>query len=79
MGMRFDGSSDDEHNMYDDMFYNFLLNAAGQKPRQSLIFRKFREWMKRDCREESSEEKQRMRRKLTRHQMDVVFDIDDKR
>ena len=22
MGMRFDGSSDDEHNMYDDMFYN---------------------------------------------------------
>lgn len=29
MGMRFDGSSDDEHNMYDDMFYNFLLNATG--------------------------------------------------
>ena len=29
MGMRLDGSSDDEHNMYDDMFYNFLLNAAG--------------------------------------------------
>lgn len=29
MGMRFDGSSDDEHNMYDDMFYNFLLNVAG--------------------------------------------------
>ena len=29
MGMRFDGSSDDEHNMYDDMFYNFLPNAAG--------------------------------------------------
>ncbi len=29
MGMRFDGSSDDEHNMYDDMFYNFLLNAVG--------------------------------------------------
>ena len=29
MGMRFDGSSDDEHHMYDDMFYNFLLNAAG--------------------------------------------------
>ena len=23
MGMRFDGSSDDEHNMYDDLFYNF--------------------------------------------------------
>ena len=52
MGMRFDGSSDDEHNMYDDLFYNFPLNAAGQKPknkdqkpRQSLIFRKFREWL----------------------------------
>ena len=29
MGMRFDGSSDNEHNMYDDMFYNLLLNAAG--------------------------------------------------
>lgn len=64
MGMRFDGSSDDEHNMYDDLFYNFPLNAVGQKPknkdqkpRQSLIFRKFREWLKRDCREESSEEK----------------------
>lgn len=51
-GMRFDGSSDDEHNMYDDLFYNFPLNAAGQKPRQSLIFRKFREWLKRDRREE---------------------------
>ncbi len=64
MGMRFDGSSDDEHNMYDDLFYNFPLNAAGQKPknkdqkpRQSLIFRKFREWLKRGSREESSEEK----------------------
>ena len=31
--MRFDGSSDDEHNMYDDLFYNFPLNAAGQKPK----------------------------------------------
>lgn len=27
MGMRFDGSSDD------DLFYNFPLNAAGQKPK----------------------------------------------
>ena len=31
--MRFDGSSDDEHNMYDDLFYNFPLNAVGQKPK----------------------------------------------
>lgn len=50
MGMRFDGSSDDEHNMYDDLFYNFPLNAVGQKPKdkdqkpeQSFIVRKFRE------------------------------------
>ena len=86
MGMRFDGSSDDEHNMYDDLFYNLSLNAAGQKPknkdqnpRQSLIFRKFREWLKRGSREESSEEKYRMRRKLMRHRIDAVFDIDDRR
>ena len=60
MGMRFDGSSDDEHNMYDDLFYNFPLNAAGQKPKdkyqkldQSFIVRKFREWFKRDKKEEN--------------------------
>ena len=60
MGMRFDGSSDDEHNMYDDLFYNFPLNAVGQKPKdkdqkpeQSFIVRKFRDWFKRDKKEEN--------------------------
>ena len=44
MGMRYDGTSDDEHNMYDDLFYNFPFNAGGQKsdgeghkPKQSFI------------------------------------------
>ncbi len=60
MGMRYDGSSDDEHNMYDDLFYNFPFNAGGQKPdgegrqpKQSFIVRKFREWFKRDKKEEN--------------------------
>lgn len=62
MGMRYDGSSDDEHNMYDDLFYNFPFNAGGggqkpkdkeKKPQQSFIIRKFREWFKRDKNEEN--------------------------
>lgn len=51
MGMRYDGSSDDEHNMYDDLFYNFPFNAGGQEPKdkephESFIVRKFKEWLK---------------------------------
>lgn len=60
MGMRYDGTPDDEHNMYDDLFYNFPLNAAGQKPdgeghkpKQSFIVRKFKEWFKRGKKEEN--------------------------
>ena len=57
--MRYDGSSDDEHNMYDDLFYNFPFNGCGQepgherKPKQSFIIRKFREWLKRKSKEEN--------------------------
>ena len=51
MGMRYDGSSDDEHNMYDELFYNFPFNAGEQKPKdkephESFIVRKFKEWLK---------------------------------